>query len=340
MSASLTLLIEEPSGLRRERWPATRGLPFPPGALTTCAQLRRLTEAGAEVPLQAKPLARWPDGSVRWALLHFQADLQPQMVARYHLEYGPGAQAAPVSPGVRVAQNGQQYTLETGPLRATFSTAAGFGLLDQVWLNGQAMLMDLASDGLVLVDAAGQVFSSRQGAVTAVEVEEAGPLRAVIRVEGDHRAPTGDRLFRYEVRWYAYAGQPWLEMEYTFVNDADADYTELRRIGFDLRPAVGAGRRGLCGAYRDLYESVEDFTLYGDAPSSFSVFAGLRIYDQQGQHVEVPHPGELSRKIAHGWVDLSDERGGVAVAVRRYVEMYPKQFAIQGDTMQLTDLPV
>lgn len=335
MNDRLMLLVEEPSGLRRERWPATRGLPFPAGALPTCDQLRLLTEAGAEVPLQAKPLARWPDGSLRWALLHFQADLQPQVVARYHLEYGPGVQAAPVPPGVRVTQVGQQTRVDTGPLQAIFSTAAGFGLLDQVWLDGQAMLLDPASEGLVLVDGSGQAYSSRYGAVMAVEVEEAGPLRAVIRVEGDHRAPSGERLFRYEVRWHAYAGQPWLEMEYTFVNDANADHTALQRIGFELRPAVGAGRRGLCGAYRDLYESADDFTLYGDAPSSFGVFAGLRIHDRQGQHVEVPYPGELSHKIAQGWIDLSDERGGVAVAVRRYVEMHPKQLAIRGGALQV-----
>lgn len=335
MSARLTLLIEEPSGLRRERWPATRGVPFPSGALAGCHQLRLFTEAGAEVPLQVKPLAHWPDGSVRWALLHFQADLQPQTVARYQLEYGPGVQAAPAPPGVRVMQAGAEITLDTGPLRATFSTGAGFGLLDQVWLDGRAMLQEPAGAGLVLVDAAGRTFSSRQGTVTKVEVEEAGPLRAVVHVEGDHRAPTGERLFRYEVRWYAYAGLPWLEMEHTFINDADADYTELQRIGFDLRPDVGAGRRGLGGAYRDLYESAEDFTLFGDAPTSFGVFAGLRLYDQQGQHVEVPHPGELSHKIAQGWVDLSDERGGVTVGVRRYVELHPKQLAVRGRALQV-----
>ena len=67
--------MEEPSGVRRHRWPVTRGVPFPQGALLSCDNLRLLDGAGREVTLQTKALSAWPDGSVRWALLIFQVDL-------------------------------------------------------------------------------------------------------------------------------------------------------------------------------------------------------------------------------------------------------------------------
>ncbi|MCC7354986.1 MAG: hypothetical protein IT330_14675 [Anaerolineae bacterium] len=333
---SIAFRLEEPSGLRREKWPVTRGVPFPQGALRSYDHLRLLDERGQELPSQVKPLgAPWPDGSVRWALLHFQADLEPQSIARFQLEYGSGVQRSPVSPGVTVTRESGHFTFDTGPLRATFSLGKGFPAIEQAWLDGKTMLSPAEPAGFILEDAHGQVFSSAWGEVSAVTVEEEGPLRAVVHVKGDHRSEKGERLFGYEARLYAYAGQPWLEVEYTFINDADEQFTDLNQIGFQVHPQVGTGRKGLCGAYRDLYESADPFSIYGDAASSSGVFAGLRIYDAQGNHVEVAYPGELSHKVAHGWLDLSDERGGLTVAVKRAVQLYPKQIVFTGDTIRV-----
>ncbi|MCC7354987.1 MAG: hypothetical protein IT330_14680 [Anaerolineae bacterium] len=336
MPPSIALRLEEPSGLRREKWPVTRGIPFPQGVLLSCDHLRLLDERGLELPLQAKPLgAPWPDGSVRWALLHFQADLEPQSVARFQLEYGSGVQRSPVSPGVTVTRESGHFTFDTGPLRAIFFTERGFTLIDQAWLDGRPMLATPNQAGFLLVDVLNRTFSSQWGEVSAVTVEEAGPLRAVVHVKGDHRLQDGSRLWRYEARFYAYAHQPWIEMEYTFINDSDSQFTDVNQIGFQVRPQVGQERKGLCGAYRDLYESAKPFSTYGDKPTSYGVFAGLQIYDTQGNHVEVAYPGELSHKIAHGWLDLSDGRGGLTVAVKQAVALYPKRFAFTSDAVQV-----
>jgi len=62
---SLTLVLKEPTGLRRHHWPVARGVPFPKGALLSCDRLRLLDDAGREIPLQVKRLSAWPDGSLR-----------------------------------------------------------------------------------------------------------------------------------------------------------------------------------------------------------------------------------------------------------------------------------
>ena len=54
--------------------PVSIGLPFGRGA---CADLDRLHLRGTDGsvrPLQVRPLERWPDESVRWALVSFQSD--------------------------------------------------------------------------------------------------------------------------------------------------------------------------------------------------------------------------------------------------------------------------
>src|SRR5438067_11525258 len=66
---SLPLLLRAPIAAREQ--PVTRGVPFPRGLLTDPAAVALFDDAGREVFVQTQALARWPDGSVRWLLLHF-----------------------------------------------------------------------------------------------------------------------------------------------------------------------------------------------------------------------------------------------------------------------------
>jgi hypothetical protein len=214
-------------------------------------------------------------------------------------------------------------TLDTGVLKARLKTRPGFAI-EQAWLEGRAMLGE-GGARFGLVDGEGREFSCLHGKVSSVAVEESGPVRAVVHVRGDHHNQDGERLFGYEARIYAYAGLPWLEAEYTLVNDADDEFTQLQRVSFEAKPQLGAARLGFTGAYHDLYEARQDFTAFADATVGFGIFAGLHIYDTEGNHVETPNAGELSHKLAHGWLDLSDEQGGVTVVVRRALHLLPKQ---------------
>lgn len=92
---------------------------------------------------------------------------------------------------------------------------------------------------------------------------------------------------------------------------------------------------GLVGAYQDVYESQRPFSIYAEKPAVFNAFSGTRIYDEQGQHVELPESGEMLHKVAHGWLDLSGDVGGVAVAVRRAGPMAPKRLASTGQAIQV-----
>ena len=332
---TLTFKLEEPTGVPRHNWPVSRGVPFPKGLLLSCDHLQLLDRAGLELPLQAHPLSTWADGSLRWVLLHFQADLAPQETAWYTLRAGPEVRRAVTPPGVRVIQEDGRLLLDTGPLQVMIAAGRGFGLLEQAWLNGRPMLASAEHQGFVLEDEQGRIYASANGDLHSINVEQAGPLQAVVHLRGDHRSARGERLFGWEARLYAHAAQPWLEVEYTFINDANEQFSSLKRVSFDLQPVLGTGRRALCGAYGDLYETEQELSLFGDQASSQGVFAGLLIYDQSGQRVEVAYPGEMSHKVAHGWIDLSDDEGGVAVAIRRAVQLYPKQLKARAGRIEV-----
>ena len=55
-------------------WPVTRGVPLPEGMLPGTEKLRVLDHYGVGVPAQFRVLARWPDGTIKWVLVDFQAD--------------------------------------------------------------------------------------------------------------------------------------------------------------------------------------------------------------------------------------------------------------------------
>ena len=337
MSASITeieFILEEPTGLKRSHWPVRRGVPFPQGALASVDQLC-LVAAGQAVPLQTQALAKWPDGSIKWVLLDFQADLAPQSVGHFFLQYGPGVvnpspQALPL---IQKIPDGK-FLFDTGPLQATVSIGQGWSILDQVSVEGSSILDQLITNpGLVLRTTKGDEFSTRMGVVTSAHIETCGALRDTLCIHGDHRSFAGHRLFGYEARLTVYAHQPWVEVEYTFINDADSEWTDLERISFEMVPKDA--HSGFAGAYQDVYESRRPFSIYAEKPCVFNAFTGTRIFDEHGQHIELPEPGEMLHKLAHGWLDVSGDGGGVAVAVRRAGAMAPKRLASTCKTIQV-----
>src|SRR5690242_1889366 len=74
-AADVEVSVTEPSGMRRVAWPVTSGIPLARGVLRSADQAGLVDSGGRPVPLQAEPLSKWPDGSIRWLLLDFQTDL-------------------------------------------------------------------------------------------------------------------------------------------------------------------------------------------------------------------------------------------------------------------------
>src|SRR5882724_1498236 len=90
--------------------PVTCGIPWPRGALHDLSRLALRDARERRIPLQARVLDRWPDGSVRWVLLDWHAEVE---AAPYRLgvaDYEP----LPPQYAVRVQANGTAVTVETG----------------------------------------------------------------------------------------------------------------------------------------------------------------------------------------------------------------------------------
>ncbi len=232
--------------------PVNFGVPFPRGVLTDLSRLRVVDAKGREVPAQFQVRSGWssdPRAGVRWLGVDLQAPQSPawwpdRKETPFFLEYGKKrAKAAPKSP-LHVETVPEGVRVNTGSL-AFLVRAKGFNLLDEVMLNGTPVLQQNGGGGAYVVDQEGTIYRTANDLQPGVTIEESGPLRAVIRVEGwyvkdgattgkvSYKLPT-DRLCKFVTRIEAYAGLPWVRVLHTWVNTSDSYSVFFKDVGFSL----------------------------------------------------------------------------------------------------------
>lgn len=238
LDRSLEIAVLEPLGIDRPAHPVTLGVPFPQGALPAAEALRVEIE-GQMAPLQTRVLLTWPDGSVRWVLLDFQTDLEAGRQRRCRLRWGRGLPAAPPATGIDIREGDGSAVLRTGRVTAVVGGAATFPLAS-VSLEGRPVIPEGGLRSDLRVD--GQVYVLR--ATGAPVVEDAGPLRAVVRLEGQATATDGTTAFDATVRVYAWAGHPTLKLYLTLTHRIPRRVVHLEDWQVRLRPELLANSDG------------------------------------------------------------------------------------------------
>jgi hypothetical protein len=297
----LVLNVREPSGLARHHWPITAGVPFPSGAVRDLSRLVITDDANASTPLQSRVLSRWSDGSVRWALLDWQADLQPRQERRYRVA---GGEPVAAGLGVKVREQADRIDVDTGPLQ--FSVPKDrFAWLQQARLGGDEIVSGA-------IDSAFNIDGKRVGAQvpTAVSITESGPLRVRIEIRGHYAA-----AFDYVVRVDAFADQPFVRILHTFEQHSPEPYTFVRQISATI-PLALRGRAW----YRAGQEKGAEF-------SGKLTADGFTLLQEDNETLRVgaaPRSGH-----AAGWADVGDGKHGVAVAARFFWQQYPQSFNLR-----------
>ncbi|RME75847.1 MAG: hypothetical protein D6776_02355, partial [Planctomycetota bacterium] len=205
IALEVPLTLEERAGVTRVAEPVTSGLPLAPGAVRDTAALWIADPRGRPVPAQFRVEGRWPDGSIRWLLCDFQADVPANGTVRYRLRAGGGANPAPAqSVQVRTLQTGLE--IETGPARFRLASAP-FRLFDEVWIGQRQLVAPDPASGIVVTGAGSPAVVYRGERVRRMSVLDRGPLRVRVRVEGEHVASSGATLCRYTLDLVFHAGR-------------------------------------------------------------------------------------------------------------------------------------
>jgi len=233
-SERLTLTVRNQADLALHASPVRSGVPFPEGALGSSRTMRLLDSSGNEVMLQTRTLGRWPDGTVKWALVDFRAGVDASSEAEYTLEYGSAVSRRMFETPLRVSEDADGVTVETGRLQIRCDRSK-FGPFSEISREGEKYI-DCAD--VVVTGADGQKYHSTSARVETLEVEERGPVHCIVRVEGSHVSEDGASLLRSVFRVHAYAGAGYVRVDHTFENDnSERDFADIAsmylRIGAD-----------------------------------------------------------------------------------------------------------
>ena len=191
------------------------GVPWARGTLDRAQTFSLTANDGKSLPLQTWPLAYWPDGSVKFTAFATVTG------ASGPFRLAPGTPAT--GPAVTVTQGAQAIDIDTGPLQCRIPKQ-GPAFLDTLTLDGRIVardarlvctLEDRSTPGVLR----SAEFTSSIGKVT---VEQTGPVRAVVKIEGVHKNDARQWL-PFTVRLYLYAGTTPVRLVHTIVFDGDQE---------------------------------------------------------------------------------------------------------------------
>lgn len=204
------------------------GVPWPRGAVRP-EQGFKLTSAAGETPVQSWPLAYWPDGSLKWSAHAVAGDRTA--AAGYRLS--PGNGRAPESP-VRVEQKPQELVVSTGA-RRWIVPRQGENIMSVALIGNQAVMgavrLVAQSQDAAALDETGIIRQHRfTSMVEKVSVEQSGPVRAVLRLEGKHSGE-GRAWLPFTIRLYFYAGSDAVRMVHSFIFDGNEGQDFINGLG-------------------------------------------------------------------------------------------------------------
>ncbi|WP_221585278.1 Tat pathway signal sequence domain protein [Microbacterium sp. G2-8] len=234
-SHSLRWLADTPPSAPFEG--CTWGVPLPRGAVGSVSQLR-MRDDDRDVPAQFWPLATWPDGSVKWSGVAIGAGAAPQRPC-----LAVGERDAPVAAAVIVDDEPDRVMVDNGELRITFDRTG-----DTVFREIARGSVAVAEDGHLVSLVAGPAEDDQPAPRTrcrshtiSTSVEQSGPVRVVVRVDGVHRAEDGSREWLpFTVRFVVLAGAESVRIVHTFIWDGDADRDFLAGLGLTARVPLRA----------------------------------------------------------------------------------------------------
>jgi hypothetical protein len=319
----------------------------------------KLTDvSGKEIRIVPEVTARWRDGSIKWALLDFQADLRARSTEEFNLSIASDRSGSSTRDEgeVRVSKEGDAIRLENGILSFRVSSTGG-GIPEDVKLNGKPVTLggrhelDYIKEGPALNAPESRGNWKRQApnaskieALTAngtnavVSVEQQNSLRATVLVKGWFEG-NGRKACRFDVRLTLFAGKPWIKIQHTFTYTEDPRQFFVRRLDMAFKtPDATTIAFGGEGTQVHEFAAAAGARLIAPGPAIHHNGILLKDADTKIPQFGIVSASEGGGKAAggkqpQGFVGAWNDTGGLILAVRDFSRLLPKQLSADKNGM-------
>lgn len=332
---SITLSNELP--FSRDAEPVTCGVPLARRFVGKAEQLSLTGPRGTPVPCQILATNEYRDGSPRWVLLDFQADVPPSAGVTYRLSNRkPGDLLSNLS--YKKEPDFAEINTGTATFRVNLKK---FSLFDSVNVGGADVIGALGGGAFLHEEGDNQPHGDNR--VTRADFEDAGPMRVVLAIHGQIRNTQDIPLANYVCRIHFYSGKSEVRMFYTLHNPAAhthpgntwdlgsggsvfmQDFSLIlplaRTQRWISRISPESDKTSIRGATK-LYQDSSGGSNWNSAnhiDKDYKVttnFRGYRVYEGNRQ-IDQGHR-------ANAWLHARSDAGGVAVSVREFWHNFPK----------------
>jgi len=349
------ICLTETIGISRNRETVRAGVPFAKGEFFDTEKLQINTPKYNTLPVQTTVLKKWNDGSVKWLLLDFAAEVPANESVVFRLVKCTDSAITVVNP-VNITRGAENWLVSTGVAEFVVD-AREFRPFRSITVNNKDVLATGGSSCLLGLE--GKALTPL---VENIVAETEGPLRAILRLEGrfDSDPLTSPRFI---CRIHFFADSSHLLLEFTLLNPKAAKHPGglwdlgdegsllFKELAFQFPLACLGNSRIVCSPDPEL--SSLQFE-----PSS----GGIRIYQESSGGENWNSPVHRTRdgsvhlrfngyeirdkgeKIAGGKratpvVWCGDGETGVSAVMPRFWQEFPKAFSIDSNGLKVELFP-
>ncbi len=346
------------------------GVPWPQGTVQKNQAFALAGPNGQPLPLQSWTLAYWPDGSIKWTgFATVAAGLQPG-----NLTLSSSSAPANSTPVLTANDSASFIKIDTGPLQCVIPKS-GSNLVNWISINGTAV----AQNGqLVCILQNGPEGNPEDSpptrekfisSVKKVTLEQSGPVRAVVKIEGTHQGvSSGREWLPFTVRLYFYAGETAVRLVHSIVFDGDQNKDFIRGLGVTfavpmrepvfnrhvrftgedgglfaepIQPGAGNGQqaegRPINGGRGYGAPTAAPTGGRGGANDTYAIFANFKLSQPTPDGFTItkrtnPQSTWLNAnagKRSSGFAFVGDTSGGLGLSIKNFWQSYPDSLDIQ-----------
>lgn len=326
--AVIPIGVEDGSRVKRENFPVTLGVPFPKGAFKINAPVKLLSPKGKIVPAQFEVMSVWPDKSLKWLRVDFQANCPSGAYVFYNLNIGKGIKAQKKQGENLIAEKDAYLEIKTGPMKVVINKNK-LAIPGKIYIDFNNDKKFTENELITGSSQAGSAWWKASDGKTytmtckgenslyfkpGVAITGNGPLSASVTIQGWYSDPANSGHPAYgELRLKFFKNKKRIHIEHQVTFTGSPWHDKIASYGLNLDFAKGIFKESSFDIDGKAFKTEKEAVLYQETSNSLTL-------DIKGKNA-------LKGKRSDGALAMHGAGKSVLLYHRNLWQMYPKKIA-------------